>query len=210
MVGLERVKSTMAELRNLVEFDMWRKRFFGREKSLLGQAFHMQFLGNPGTGKTHVGRIIGKLLVQMEVICPQDGCDPSKEKETSMEEVTRPDLVAQYSGQTALKVKATVERNLGGVLFIDEAYSLVQDGRDSFGVEAVDTLIAEMENHRKHLIVILAGYEAEMTEFFKSNPGFKSRVPFTFHFDDYHCEELESIGRIFLKGNQMALPKEDG
>jgi len=209
MIGLDSVKAAMVELRDMVEFDMWRKRFFGRDKSLLGQSFHMRFLGNPGTGKTVVSRIVGELLVELEVIVPPKGAK-KKSAVDLVKEVSRADLIAEYVGQTAPKVKEAVKEALGGVLFIDEAYAIVQDdGKDTFGHEAVDTLIAEMENKRKNVVVIMAGYENEMKEFFKANAGLESRVPFTFHFDDYNCEQLDAIGDLFIDSKQMVVSDKD-
>merc|ERR1719486_940690 len=101
-----------------------------------------------------------------------------------------------------------VKKSLGGVLFVDEAYSLVKEGKDVFGHEAVDTLIKEMEDKRKQVIVILAGYEKEMDTFFESNPGFKSRVPFTFHFEDYTCPQQSQIGTLILKSKDMKVAPE--
>jgi len=187
MVGLEKVKAGMTELKSMVEFDSWRKRWLGKESSLLGQSFHMRFLGNPGTGKTVVARMIGRLLVELGVLQEKKGEKEAeqpqptkggrrkkgssygkgnvtkgakkKSKEPIFEEVSRADLVAEYVGQTAPKVMAAVDRSLGGVLFIDEAYSLVKNKDDSFGNEAVDTLIKEMEDKRDQVVVILAGYQ---------------------------------------------------
>ncbi|CAJ1360496.1 unnamed protein product [Effrenium voratum] len=132
--------------------------------------------------------------------------DLLRSKLTSLvREASRADLVGEYVGATAMKVQKVVKEALGGVLFIDEAYALVQGGRDNFGVEAVDTLIKEMEDNRAHLIVILAGYTKEMEDFFNSNPGFQSRVPFSFHFVDYNCPELVKIGELQLKSKTMSL-----
>eukprot|EP00931_Biecheleriopsis_adriatica_P045341 TRINITY_DN25980_c0_g1_i2.p1 TRINITY_DN25980_c0_g1~~TRINITY_DN25980_c0_g1_i2.p1 ORF type:complete len:950 (+),score=221.29 TRINITY_DN25980_c0_g1_i2:110-2851(+) len=185
----------MGELRAMVDFDQWRKKLLPDAKSLMGQSFHMQFLGNPGTGKTVVARIVGELLVEMGVIANE----ADEDDEPVFEEVARADLVAEYKGQTAPKVMSAVERALGGVLFIDEAYSLKKEGKDSFGQEAVDTLIKEIEDKRDNVIAIFAGYEKEMETFFDSNPGFKSRVPFKFYFDDYTCSELHRMSGIFMK-----------
>ena len=113
-------------------------------------------------------------------------------------EVSRVDLVAKYVGQTAVKVQDAIQRALGGVLFIDEAPSLVQGDRDSFGREAVDTLIKEMEDRRDQVIVILAGYQTEMAAFLDANPGTKSRIAFQFAFPDYTCPELMQIGELAL------------
>eukprot|EP00441_Pelagodinium_beii_P040476 CAMPEP_0197641358 /NCGR_PEP_ID=MMETSP1338-20131121/15349_1 /TAXON_ID=43686 ORGANISM="Pelagodinium beii, Strain RCC1491" /NCGR_SAMPLE_ID=MMETSP1338 /ASSEMBLY_ACC=CAM_ASM_000754 /LENGTH=1915 /DNA_ID=CAMNT_0043214331 /DNA_START=81 /DNA_END=5831 /DNA_ORIENTATION=+ len=194
LVGLAKVKLGMAELRAMVDFDQWRKTLLPDAKSLMGQSFHMQFLGNPGTGKTVVARIVGELLVEMGVIDKEEG-----EDEPVFEEVARADLVAEYKGQTAPKVVAAVDKAVGGVLFIDEAYSLKKEGKDAFGQEAVDTLIKEIEDKRDKVIAIFAGYEDEMETFFDANPGFKSRVPFKFYFDDYTCSELHKMAGVFME-----------
>jgi len=128
--------------------------------------------------------------------------EDSEESPAAFEEVARSDLVQQYIGHTARKVQEVTQRvaTQSGVLFIDEAYALKRPGSgDTFGKEAVDTLIKEMEDKRAHFVVILAGYRDEMKEFISSNPGFKSRVQFTFNFDDYTCEELGAIGAMQLK-----------
>ncbi|CAE7862150.1 spoVK, partial [Symbiodinium sp. KB8] len=130
LVGLTKVKAGMAELRAMVEFDLWRKKLLPDAKSLMGQSFHMQFLGNPGTGKTVVARIVGELLVEMGVIKKEGD-------EVVFNEVSRADLVI-----------GAVEKAIGGVLFVDEAYSLKKEGKDAFGQEAVDTLIKEIEDKR--------------------------------------------------------------
>lgn len=197
LIGLQSVKAGMAALRDAVEFDMWRKRFLGKKATLLGQSFHMRFLGNPGTGKTVVARIVGQILVQLGVV--QNGNTDN----FVFKEVSRPDLIAQYSGQTAPKVIEAVKSAFGGVLFIDEAYSIVLAKDDPFGKEAVDTLIKEIEDHRDKLIVIFAGYQKEMDAFFETNPGFQSRVPFRFEFADYSCQELVDISRYSAKKDDV-------
>merc|ERR1711998_729715 len=122
-----------------------------------------------------------------------------------MGEVDRSGLVAGYSGQTALKTKAVVESALGGVLFVDEAYALVQESRDSFGKEALDTLIKMVEDHRDNLVVILAGYSGEMKQMIAQNPGVRSRFPTVIDFADYSAEELMHIGQGMLKKDQFRL-----
>ncbi|CAJ1415712.1 unnamed protein product [Effrenium voratum] len=207
LVGLASVKAGMHSLRDTVEFDMWRRKFLGEKFSLLGQSFHMRFLGNPGTGKTVVARLGGKILVELGVVKSETAEDDSAE-ELVFKEVSRGDLVKSNLGQTAVSVRAAVQSAFGGVLFIDEAYSLVRGRKDMLGQEAVDTLIKEMEDHRDKVIVILAGYQEEMETFFESNPGFKSRVPFAFEFSDYSCEELAEIGRYSLS-KQTIFPTEE-
>jgi len=215
-VGLKPVKRAMRELKSTIEFDTWRKRWFGKGSSLMGQAFHMQFLGNPGTGKTVVAREIGKILFHLGVIsAPAETTQSAEEdeapkREFKFKEVARADLVGQFIGATAKKVKDAVSSALGGVLFIDEAYSLVKGGKrggssDQFGQEAVDELIKEMENNRANVIVVLAGYRNEMKKFIDSNPGFKSRVPLSFNFDDYTCDELMEIGKNQLDAKEIQM-----
>lgn len=156
---------------------------------------HMLFTGNPGTGKTTVARIIGKIYQQLGIL-PRGNC---------LVECTRSDLVAQYVGQTAPKVKAKVKEAMGGVLFIDEAYSLCRNETDSFGHEAVDELIKQIEDNKDNLLVILAGYKKEMAEFMKSNPGFTSRIRNTIEFEDYSLEEMVEIYKGMVKGSGMQL-----
>ena len=143
----------------------------------------MCLTGNPGTGKTSVARIIGKLFSE-EKILPGNG---------EFVEIHGRDLVAQYVGWTAQNVHDIVERAIGGVLFIDEAYSLISDRKGSFEDEAIATLIKEMEDHREEICIILAGYTEEMKELIKENPGFESRIQFTIDFPDYTVEELYEI-----------------
>merc|ERR1719464_1242352 len=136
----------------------------------------------------------------------RDSKKDNKKGDIIWNEASRMDLVAEYMGQTAIKTMQLIDASMGGVLFIDEAYALVQGDRDTFGQEAVATLIKEMEDRRENVIVICAGYEHEMETFFDSNPGFKSRVPFTFHFEDYTCPELTKIGEIMLKQKMLTPP----
>jgi stage V sporulation protein K len=201
----------MREMYTTVQFGQLRKKM--SLEPLKSQSFHMRFLGNPGTGKTVVARIVGKLLVQLGAI-EKPSKSPSrnhygkpKDEEPIFNEVSRADLVAEYVGQTANKTTDWVKRSLGGVFFLDEAYALVQGEKDSFGQEAVDTLIKEMEDKRKQVIVIVAGYPNEMETFFNTNPGFKSRVPFTFHFEDYTCNELSEIGKLMLNKKRLVMPR---
>merc|ERR1711959_455840 len=160
-------------------------------------SLHMVFTGNPGTGKTSVARIVAELLSAMGVLT-----------RGHLVEVDRSGLVAGYSGQTALKTKAVVESALGGVLFVDEAYALVQQDRDSFGKEALDTLIKMVEDHRDNLVVILAGYTGDMRTMIAQTPGVKSRYPTVIEFADYSAPELMEIAHGMVKRDDFILSKE--
>ena len=199
LVGLDTVKDHIQELMALVQFNMQRKELGLPE--IGEQSLHMAFLGNPGTGKTVVARIVGELLVAMGAI--KGGATGKVVKE-----VSRADLVGEYVGHTAVLVKQAVENAFGGVLFVDEAYSLVQGDKDAYGHEAVDTLIKEMEDHRDKVVVILAGYQTEMSDFLSANPGFKSRIAFNFAFPDYTCDSLVKIGERELKKKRVALSED--
>ena len=183
MIGLEPVKEQVKRLRAKIIFDQKRA---ASGASATKQSLHMVFTGNPGTGKTTVARIIGRIFKDLGFL-----------DRPTVHEVTRGDLVAEYIGQTAPKTAAEIEKALGGVLFIDEAYNLSPEsgGRD-FGSEAIDTLLREMENHRDKLVIIVAGYEDEMQRFVASNPGLQSRFKNTIYFPDY--EPLEMY-QIFVK-----------
>merc|ERR1719424_616906 len=161
-------------------------------------SLHMIFSGNPGTGKTTVARIVAELLSAMGLL-----------RKGHMVEADRGALVAGYSGQTALKTKAVVDSAMGGVLFIDEAYALVsEDGKDSFGKEALDTLIKMIEDRREDLVVILAGYPDEMERLVATNPGVKSRFPTQVTFEDYSEDELLRISESMLKTDGFLLSTE--
>ena len=144
-------------------------------------SLHLVFTGNPGTGKTTDARIISRLYKQIGVL-----------SKGQLVEVDRSGLVAGYVGQTALKTQEQIKKAMGGVLFIDEAYSLSQKD-DAFGQEAVDTVLKAMEDHREDLVVIVAGYTKPMKKFIESNPGLKSRFNKYFEFPDYTVDELEQI-----------------
>jgi stage V sporulation protein K len=143
---------------------------------------HMIFTGNPGTGKTTVARLLGRLFKEMGVL-PRG----------HMVEVERADLVGEYIGHTAQRTREVAKRALGGVLFIDEAYSLARGGEKDFGKESIDCLVRAMEEHRGELMLILAGYPDEMEWFLAQNPGLRSRFPMTIAFPDYTVDELLAI-----------------
>jgi SpoVK/Ycf46/Vps4 family AAA+-type ATPase len=178
LVGLGPVKTEVQRLVNVQQAAELR-----RTHQLAGEQVspHLVFTGNPGTGKTTVARLIGELYRAIGLL-------PSGH----LVETERVGLVAPYVGQTAIKTRKVCESALGGVLFIDEAYSLVGHDRD-YGAEAIDTLLTFMENHRGELAVVVAGYPAKMSAFLRSNPGLSSRFDVTIDFPDYDADELEQI-----------------
>ncbi len=179
LTGLTAVKEEIKTLINFIKVQKAREDKGFKSSSL---SYHIVFTGNPGTGKTTVARIVAQIYKALGVL--QQG---------QLVETDRSGLIAEYVGQTAVKVNKTVDTALNGVLFIDEAYSIVGDTQDSFGKEAVSTLIKRMEDDRDKLIVILAGYTKEMQDFIETNPGFKSRFNRYIDFTDYKPDELLSI-----------------
>ncbi len=149
---------------------------------------HMVFIGNPGSAKTTIARLLSQAMAAHGLLATGQ-----------LVEVTRADLVARYIGQTAPRVQGVVERAIGGVLFIDEAYSLVQGTSQDYGYEAVAMLLKLMEDHRDELVVIVAGYPKEMATFLDSNPGFASRFARTLSFPDYDAGELLAIFDLFTR-----------
>lgn len=197
LTGLQSVKQEVESLINTITVQ---KEMEKRGINIANDpgTLHMAFKGNPGTGKTTVARLIGKLYACLGVLKRGD----------VFVECTRADLVGKYQGHTAENVKKVVESALGGILFIDEAYALVQGEGDSFGKEAVDTLVAEIENHRQNLVIILAGYTRDIDEFFKNNQGLRSRVPKDLFFEDYNLDELYRIALAMLESRKL-VPTEE-
>ncbi|EKQ58239.1 MULTISPECIES: AAA family ATPase [unclassified Clostridium] len=194
LVGLEEVKNIVKGIINALELQH-RKKEMGIECEDI--SLNMIFTGNPGTGKTTVARIIGKILEVIGVL-----------KKGHMIEVTRSDLVGQYVGQTAPKTLGKIKEAYGGILFIDEAYSLNGSNGNDFGKEAIAALIKEMEDSRDKLVVIMAGYTQEMKELVDLNPGMESRVKFTIEFQDYNVDELMEIFEGLCRKESYVLSKD--
>ncbi len=185
IVGLDTVKKYIHSLQAHISLQEKRKQQGMKSASV---SMHMIFTGNPGTGKTTIARLLARYLKAIGVL-----------SEGQLVEVTRADLVAQYVGQTAPLTMSVIKSALGGVLFIDEAYSLYRGKDDSFGLEAIDTLVKAMEDNRDNLIVVLAGYKKEMATFLEANSGLKSRFPNIINFEDYTGEQLYQIANIQAK-----------
>lgn len=185
LIGLKEVKEAVETYISFVRMQNYR-----REQNLphVPIQLHSIFTGNPGTGKTTVAKIYAELLKECGML-----------KRGHLVVAGRADLIAGYVGQTAIKTKKKIREALGGVLFIDEAYSLFRGTQNDFGSEAVDTLVEEMTKHGENLVVILAGYPKEMERLLESNPGLKSRFKKFFHFPDYNVEEIIAIMGLFAE-----------
>ena len=195
LVGLQKVKKMLRELVDLINLKKKSKDIL----NIKAVNLHMVFLGNPGTGKTTVARIVSKILYNLGYI-----------KQDKLLEVTSKDLVAEYVGQTAIKTAGVVQKALGGVLFIDEAYALASGSGqgNSFNEEAVATLIQCMENNRDNLVVIFAGYTREMQDFLNLNSGIVSRIGYTVEFEDYSVDELWQIFNQMMTKAGFVVSKE--
>ncbi len=194
IVGLDDVKNYLLSLENLLKINQIRKQK-GLKTNEISK--HMIFTGNPGTGKTTIARLVSRMMKACGIL-----------KQGQLVEVTRADLVGKYVGHTAPLTMSVIQSALGGVLFIDEAYSLYRGKDDSFGLEAIDTLVKAMEDHRDDLIVILAGYTKEMKEFLEANSGLKSRFANIIEFSDYTGEELMLIAKSIAKGKDYVIAED--
>ena len=194
LVGLEEVKKDVKSLVNLMKVRKLRQE---NGLPVPPMSLHMVFMGNPGTGKTTVARLVSGLYAAIGVL-----------SKGQLVEVDRSGLVAGYVGQTALKTQEVIKSAIGGVLFIDEAYSLSSGGENDFGREAIETILKAMEDHRDDLIVIVAGYDGPMEAFLSSNPGLESRFNKYFHFPDHTGEQLMAIFRAQCEKNGYTLTED--
>ena len=190
LTGLKNVKEEINNIVNLIKINNKRKEFNLTDNNI---SKHMVFIGNPGTGKTTVARLLGEIYQKLGVL-----------SKGQLVETDRSGLVAGFVGQTAIKTKEVIESAMGGILFIDEAYTLAKDGED-FGQESIDELLKEMEDNRDDLIVIVAGYPDLMNEFLETNPGLKSRFNKFVSFEDYSAEELLKILEYNLKKKEFQI-----
>lgn len=190
-IGLNVVKDEVHDLINMVQVYKLREQ---HDLPTTDMSLHMVFTGNPGTGKTMIARLMARVYRSLGIL-----------SKGQLVEVDRSGLVAGYVGQTAIKTSKVVEKALGGVLFIDEAYALNGKGDNDFGQEAIDTLLKAMEDHRDDLVVIVAGYDGLMEKFIQSNPGLESRFNRYLHFDDYTLDEMLEIFKMQCRKSQYTL-----
>lgn len=194
LIGLRTVKRLVREVYAYVEIQRRR-----RLEALCADplVLHMIFKGNPGTGKTTVARIFGRIFHEMGVL-----------PKGHIVECERADLVGEYVGHTAQRTREQIKKAMGGILFIDEAYSLARGGEKDFGKEGIDTLVKAMEDHKSEIVVILAGYSDEMEFFLQSNPGLRSRFPIQIEFPDYTVPELMRIAQRMAREREYRLAPE--
>ncbi len=191
LIGLEHVKGLLRELVAFATVQRWRAGAGLRADRLV---MHMVFSGNPGTGKTTVARLVGRILRGAGLLA-----------RGHLVEVERADLVGEYIGHTAAKAREVVQKAQGGVLFVDEAYSLARGGERDFGREATDVLVKAMEDHQGSFVLILAGYRQEMEGFLRTNPGLRSRLANHLEFPDYGPDQLLAIADRMLGIRQYRL-----
>lgn len=191
MIGLDNVKELVHEIYALLQISRFRA-----EAGLLhnSHVYHMIFKGSPGTGKTTVARLMGRMFHAMGVL-----------SKGHFIEVERADLVGEYIGHTALKTRELMKKAMGGILFIDEAYSLARGGDKDFGKEAIDCMVKGMEDKKNEFILILAGYPDEMEQFLATNPGLPSRFPIQVDFEDYSIDQLIQITELMAKEREYVL-----
>jgi stage V sporulation protein K len=194
LVGMEEMKKMIKEIYAWIYVNKKREEMGLKARK---QALHMMFKGNPGTGKTTVARLIGKLFQKMNVLT-----------KGHLIEAERADLVGEYIGHTAQKTRDLIKKAQGGILFIDEAYSLGRGGEKDFGKEAIDTLVKHMEDKQHEFILILAGYSREMDYFLTLNPGLHSRFPLVIDFPDYNINQLMEISARMLNEREYTFSHE--
>ena len=190
LIGMQKVKEEVNTLINLLKYN---KERMSRGYTSINISMHLVFMGNPGTGKTTVARLLSKIYKQIGVL-----------ETGQLVEVDRGGLVAGYVGQTAEKTKEKIDEAMGGILFIDEAYTLAKGGTD-FGQEAIDTLLKAMEDNRDKFVVVVAGYPEPMDRFLESNPGLRSRFNKYISFEDYNDQELYEIFESICMKNEMTI-----
>lgn len=194
LVGMEEIKKIIKEVYAWLYVNQRREQLGLKSGK---QVLHMLFKGNPGTGKTTVARLIGKLLAHMKIL-----------SKGHLIEAERADLVGEYIGHTAQKTRELLKKAMGGILFIDEAYSLGRGGERDFGKEAIDTIVKYMEDKQNDFVLILAGYSKEMDQFLTLNSGLQSRFPVIIEFPDYNVEELMEIAKCMCLEKEYVLAPE--